>query len=148
MELNGQPRTRLIGPNGSFEVFSGTGDSINDPDATDEAGSGPLPTGDYYIVDRPQGGFFGRIFSRLTGRDQWFALYRQDGAVDDVTTVNGVQRSLFRLHAGTISAGCVTVCSPYGFQLLRNELLSSPNGTIPGTSTTYYGTLNVWTRDP
>ena len=144
MKLNGEETTQLVLPDGStVDVFSGTGDHTNNPLSTDKAGAGPLPTGDYYIVGRPSGGFFGKLKSWVTGRDEWFALYRQDGKIDDFTTVNGVERSLFRMHPGTLSAGCVTFCAYDQFTQTRNLLLNSPNGTILGTNQTFYGTLTA-----
>jgi Tlde1 domain len=144
MVLDRDNPTQLIGPDGTtFDVFSGTGDHINNPDSTDLVNLGPLPAGDYYVVDRLQGGFFGRLWSRLSGRDEWFALYRVDGNIDDLTVVNGVQRGLFRAHAGTRSAGCVTFCSAQQFAAFRQQLFRSPNGTIPGTDIVFYGTITV-----
>ncbi len=89
------------------------------------------------------GGVLGKLKTWLYGRDDWFALYRQDGTIDDFTSVNGVTRGLFRMHAGARSEGCVTFCSVDQFSSTRNLLLNSPNGVIPGTNTRYYGTLTV-----
>mgnify|MGYP001373449575 CR=1 FL=1 len=144
MKLNGEGTTQLVHPDGTTaDVFSGTGDHVNNPLSTDQSGKGPLPTGDYYIVSRSSGGFFGKVKSWFTGRNEWFSLHRQDGTIDDYTTVNGVERGLFRMHPGTRSAGCVTFCSYDQFTSTRNLLLNSANGTIPNTNTTYYGTLTV-----
>jgi hypothetical protein len=42
-------------------------------------------------------------WNALTGNpsfhDQWFALYRDDGLIDDWTWINGVNRGDFRLHS-------------------------------------------------
>ncbi len=54
--------------------------------------------------------------------------------IDDYTTVNGVERSLFRMHPGTLSAGCVTFCIYDQFTQTRSFLLNSPNGVIPGAN--------------
>ncbi|WP_082716174.1 MULTISPECIES: tlde1 domain-containing protein [Burkholderia] len=41
---------------------------------------------------------FAREYGYGTNRSQWFALYRDDGKVDDETIINAVRRSAFRLH--------------------------------------------------
>lgn len=144
MVVDRENPTQLTGPDGTtYSVFSGTGEHINNPDSTDLVNIGPLLAGEYYVVDRSQGGFFGRLWSRLSGRDEWFALYRVDGKIDDLTVVNGVERGLFRAHAGTRSAGFVTFRSAQQFADFRQQILQSPNGTIPGTDIVFYGTITV-----
>lgn len=152
MKLNRQQRTwlviRTVADDGairrsSYPVFSGEGEHRNNPDSTDQANAGPLPKGRYFVVDRPSGGTLGPLRDALTGRDEWFALYRDDGRVNDTTTVNGVRRGQFRMHPGTRSVGCVTFINESHFTEARNTLLAQSTETLPGGSTTYYGILTV-----
>lgn len=152
MTLNSQPIAQLTlsytdssgtAQTKSYSVFSGSGDDTNNPDSTDKADAGPLPTGNYYIVDRPSGGTLGPLRDWLTGRDEWFALYRDDGTINDSTIVNGVVRGQFRMHPGTRSVGCVTFTSGEKFQEMRGILLATTKATIPGGTTTHYGILTV-----
>jgi len=143
MVLNNKPKTKLTGAGVSADVFSGAKGYINDPTKTHLPELGPLPKGKYYIVSRFSGGPFGKIKSWLTGMDQWFALYRQDGKIDDFTTVKGVQRGLFRMHPGQRSAGCVTFFNQSNFNATRRALVDSANGTISKLDLTYFGTLTV-----
>ena len=154
MRLNRRDRTwlvlRRVDPDGtirrtSYPVFSGSGEHRNNPDSIAEANAGPIPTGRYYIVDRPSGGRLGPIRDRFTGRDKWFALFRDDGNIDDETTVNGVRRGEFRMHPGTISVGCVTFVHEehVHFNEVRRVLLQAKTANVPGSSSVYYGILQV-----
>ncbi len=84
---------------GDFAAFSGNdGWTKNNPATVAIPKVGPLPQGRYYIVDRGSGGFFTYIKDSImdfwsdTERGKWFALYRDDGEVDDWTLVDGVRR--------------------------------------------------------
>lgn len=86
--------------------------------------------------------------SEYTGSDRsiWFALYREDGKIDDWTFIDNVERGRFRLHpAGYqgISQGCITLPSRAHFAILREALLKTP--TLQVTSMlTAYGTVQVY----
>lgn len=133
--LNGKDMSSLNFPGiGKFRAFSGNGRYLNRPGCTYVQNDGALPTGKYLIVDRPQGGFRTRyrtfVNDLLTDNDrsEWFALYREDGSLDDYTWINGVRRGGFRLHPGGrggISLGCLTMLVTSEFHLLRNVLLSA-----------------------
>jgi RHS repeat-associated protein len=63
-----------------------------------KANIGPLPLGEYTILDH--GG----------GLANWYELWKNDGWFDDYTTgPNGVKRGNFRLHPGSNSLGCITM---------------------------------------
>lgn len=151
--LNGKRMSVLQCPGfGGVAAFSGDGKSINDPNATARQDEGPLPAGKYYIIDRQSGGRFGWLEDAVkdtfvhSNRREWFALYRNDGKIDDWTFVNGIRRGNFRLHpVGRLgeSKGCVTLANPTQFDKLRAFLKSQPTAKIPGTDITYYGTLEV-----
>jgi hypothetical protein len=152
MRLNRQDRTwlvlRRVAADGtitrvSYPVFSGAGEHRNNPDSTSLADAGPLPTGRYYVVDRPTGGRLGPARDWITGRDKWFALFRDDGRINDQTMVNGVRRGEFRMHPGSRSVGCVTFVHEQQFNELRAILLNTTTATIPNTSIQYYGLLQV-----
>ncbi|NYH21579.1 DUF2778 domain-containing protein [Paraburkholderia bryophila] len=151
--LNSQHMSSLFCPGfGGVPAFSGTDRYINDPNATAVAEKGPLPMGTYYIVDRPSGGRLGSLEEGLrdviagTHRNEWFALYRSDGPIDDYTVINGVRRGNFRLHPVGYwgkSDGCITLPNPEIFNRLRVWLKQQKTGKIPGTQTNYYGKVIV-----
>jgi hypothetical protein len=148
MVLNGNSTTSLINVRGgSHLVFSGEGSNRNNPDSINVVDSGPLPTGLYYIVDRQSGGILGGIMDWLRGRDSWFALYRDDGLIDDQTNIRGVRRGEFRLHYGTVSKGCVTEPDKNDYKQLHNELMETNTEIIPGTNIPYRGTIRVFAPD-
>ncbi|WGS52993.1 DUF2778 domain-containing protein [Paraburkholderia sp. D15] len=151
--LNGQRMSVLLCPGlGGIAAFSGDGIYVDDPSATAKKDEGPLPAGTYFIVDRESGGRLGWLRDTIantfthTSRSGWFALYRNDGLIDDYTYINGVLRGEFRLHpAGRTnqSKGCITVHNRFQFEKLRTFLKSQPRAVIPGTNISYYGTVNV-----
>lgn len=124
----------------SYPVFSGQDEHRNKPESIRIPNAGPIPTGQYYIVDRPSGGFREKIYSR---KKKWFALYYMDDVIDDEMTIDGVTRGNFRLHPGTISEGCITFVDRSQFLQVRELLLKTKTGMIPGTSIKYYGTITV-----
>ena len=118
---------------GEIQYFSSTNPKV-----------GPIPPGVYYIVDRPSGGRLGAIWDFLRpDKANWFALYRDDGIIDDQTSVNGVLRGAFRLHYGSISEGCITLTDRDAYARLNQILRTTSTGVIPGTNITYYGTVTV-----
>lgn len=151
--LNNRPVSTLFCPGvGSMPAFSGKDSHVDNPTATAVANAGPLPKGMYYIIGRQSGGRFGWLRDWLKDRashvehDQWFALYRNDGVVDDYTFVDGVRRGNFRLHPNGrfgISEGCITILSQTQFDKLRQFLLGQDTKVIPGTNIKYYGTVEV-----
>lgn len=104
--LNGGAISTLSCPGiGFFPAYSGnTGLYRNNPDSAHIKNVGPLPPGKYFIVNRPLGGLRtaikNYIESEMSGSDRsiWFALYRDDGKIDDVTFYESVLRGQFRLH--------------------------------------------------
>lgn len=152
-KLNKQPSSALACPGlGNFAAFSGRDAGRNNPDAVGKEGTGPLPPGTYYIVDRTSGGHLGWLYdvvrSRIYGTDRsrWFALYRNDDVIDDETFVNGVKRGGFRLHPIgplRLSEGCITLTDVAQFDRLRDALLQRTQFAIPGSKLTAYGTVEV-----
>jgi hypothetical protein len=152
--LNGQGMSTLVCPGiGFFPAFSGyEGVHRNNPDYMTTQNAGPLPTGRYYIVNRPVGGLGSKIidtaksiYSR-SDRDVWFGLFRDDGSIDDKTFIDGVERGLFRLHpAGRdqISEGCITLPSHCNYAILRNALMQTARFRVT-SSLTAYGTIQVY----
>lgn len=137
---------------GNVVAFSGKPAYVNNPADTAVPDAGPLPRGLYYIVNRESGGRLGWLHD--TAKDwwsnvdhsTWFALYRNDGVVDDWTFISGVKRGAFRLHPNGrwgVSEGCIAIADPAQFDRLRSFLLSQPTMTIPGTTIKYYGTVDV-----
>lgn len=150
--LNGQATSTLTCDGRTYAAFSGNKGHENKPGDTGIAGQGPLPTGRYYIVDRESGGRLGPLMDSIrsavssSNHAEWFALYRDDGVIDDWTFVNSVRRGNFRLHPigpRGISEGCVTLVSKQQFATLRTYLKSRSGGVVPGTNTKHYGVLEV-----
>ncbi len=63
------------------------------------SGEIPVPKGFYLIGPDPK------------GRNGWYGVFSIDGRIDDYFDDKGTQRSGIRLHLGTWSQGCVTVCA-------------------------------------
>ena len=145
---------------GTFMAFSGDGFYRNRGGCTAIKDKGPIPAGKYWIVDRPIGGIrsqaqtwvkdaWNTMFYAPSNHWEWFALYRDDGRIDDHTWINGVERGNFRLHpiggAGH-SFGCITLQSRSQFQALRQALLHTT--TIPACNSGLraYGWMEVVTH--
>ncbi|MBX9294310.1 DUF2778 domain-containing protein, partial [Serratia marcescens] len=102
--------------------------------------------------DRPSGGLKSQTITFIkdivtnVDHNSWFALYRDDGTVNDRTWINGIMRGQFRLHPiGPLglSEGCVTFYSQNEFNRLRAALLKSKTARVPGTTLQAYGTIEV-----
>lgn len=152
--LNGGQLSTLSCPGiGFFPAYSGnTGVYRNNPNAVAAPGAGPLPPGKYYIVSRPQGGLRTRWHDMIkelesgSNRDFWFALYREDGNLDDVTFIDDVKRGSFRLHpAGQscISNGCITLPNHSHYEILMHSLLSS-GAIMISAQLKAFGTVQVY----
>lgn len=151
--LNGEPLSRLVCDGVSYDAFSGDASSyVNDVRYQDVPDIGPLPLGKYYILDRETGGRAGWLVQPVkdyfaeTDRSKWLSLYRDDGIIDDMTSINNIQRGAFRIHPigpKGISEGCVTLLSPLAFEVLRNYIRNRPGEPLAGKSIRYYGTLEV-----
>jgi Protein of unknown function (DUF2778) len=130
-------------------AFSGDGVHRNNPDSVGVADGGPIPTGRYYIVARESGGAIGTVVEKVFHRDEWFALYRFDGSIDDETFVNGVRRGEFRLHPigpRRTSHGCITLQDEAEFRKMRYYLLEQFKNSsvyIPSTGSLAYGIVQV-----
>jgi hypothetical protein len=103
------------GATASASAFSGNGPYANDPAYEAMKDSGPLPGGNYDILNHPI--------------KDWFSLDKADGTRDDYDPIT--KRGKFRFHSGTASDGCVTVTddrSPLDYH-------GNPNGNLaPGSS--------------
>lgn len=135
---------------GFFPAYSGSGGFTNHPAAANNKNNGPLPAGLYHILDRQCGGRLGGVRDQVsdlfagTRRRDWFALYRDDGVIDDQTSIDGIRRGAFRLHPvgfWGISEGCITLPDTHDFYRLREFLLAQPLAYLNGMR--LYGTLEV-----
>ena len=142
-ELNGKPMSALRMAGLSFPAFSGTGRFINGRTSACHVGFGPIPPGAYYIFDRQSGGWERLIPDVFDKRSRWFALYAIDGKIDDETYCDRVKRGLFRLHYGTVSAGCITVKDFMDYEHLRMMLKETEPVAVPGSDLEAYGRLVV-----
>jgi len=128
---------------GVFMAHSGRGLYRNNGACGEIPDDGPLPPGKYWIVERGSGGFlswvraqaldlFNKIYYGTEfGRDEWFALYKDDWGIDDGTWINGVHRGLFRLHPGTVSKDCITIAHSCDYALIRKALLRTTPIPVP-----------------
>ena len=144
MTLNGADYApfNLIGV-GIFMAHSGQGTYRNQGTCGAIQGAGPIPPGKYWIVDRGSGGFLSSLKAHVQdqwnkirsgaefGRDEWFALYKDDWGIDDGTWVDHVYRGLFRLHPGTVSEGCITIAHNSDYALIRNALMNTELIQVP-----------------
>lgn len=142
---------------GTFMAFSGDDIYRNRGGCTAVVDKGPLPAGKYWIVDRPAGGVRSQLEAAVkdayntaighpSHHDEWFALYRDDGQVDDYTWVHGVKRGHFRLHpigGGGHSFGCITLASYVEFQSLRRVLLNTSTVPARNSGLSAYGWIEV-----
>ena len=146
--------TVLVCPGvGTFPAFSGNGIGRNNAEATDRINVGALPEGRYYIVDRASGGILAHLRDLFlkgiygTDRNAWFALYRDDGKVDDITFIHGVRRGNFRLHPigpRGLSEGCITLLQAQDYRRLADYLHKrGANILVPGSGLRAYGTIEV-----
>ncbi|MGE9552950.1 DUF2778 domain-containing protein [Erwinia amylovora] len=151
--LNGLPSSVLDCDGvAKLPAFSGQKHGRNNDLMTGVPDIGPLPKGRYYIVGRESGEFLSKLrhffikYGYGTDRSEWFALYRDDGTIDDLTFIDGVQRGNFRLHPigpQGLSEGCITLNHIGDFDYLRKKLLSTMMIDIPGTSLKAYGIVEV-----
>jgi len=110
----------------TFNAYSGNDQYLNRGDCTMVPSTGPIPV----------------------HHSEWFALYRDDGLIDDFTWINGVQRGQFRLHpAGGrgISLGCITLPSRTDFLRIRSALLHTKKIPTTNSGLNAYGTIEVIT---
>lgn len=141
---------------GTFLAFSGNGAYRNRGACGMIPSMGPVPPGKYWIVDRPEGVLKSRVVTHVKDiynqfangatfiHSEWFALWRDDGGIDDFTWTEGVMRSNFRLHPGVLSEGCITVLHDSDFAMLRNALLRTSQIDVPCMKKLKaYGTIEV-----
>ncbi len=100
----------------------------------------------YYIVDRPTGGLLGAARGWLGNKGDWFALFADDGSVDDTTLCDKTIRGNFRLHPkGPLgrSEGCITIEKLDDFNAIRKELKALPLEAIPDSQLQAYAKVVV-----
>lgn len=128
---------------GTFMAFSGNGVYRNRGGCGMIPIKGPIPSGKYWILDRPDGGAYSQFKAGIKDiynhyhngasfkHSEWFALWRDDWAIDDYTWIESVKRGNFRLHPGSLSEGCITLPHDSDFALLRNALLRTTLIDVP-----------------
>jgi len=135
-KLNNQPMSEFVVDTHRFPAFSGLGSLVNKRISACTPNQGPIPPKEYFIVDRESGGRLGWFYDLVNERSDWFALYANDGNIDDFTWCKQVQRGQFRLHAkGTTgrSEGCIVIDKNVDFNHLKMILKSSSPMPISGT---------------
>jgi hypothetical protein len=145
-ELNDKPMSAFKIGEQTFDAFSGLDPYVNKRMAVCTPNLGPIPTGTYYIVDRESGGSLGWLYDMFGQRGDWFALYANDGKLDDETYCEEIKRGSFRLHPKVgrgISKGCITINLQADFNMIRAILKGAPKQTIPGSTLAAYGKVIV-----
>ena len=130
----------------SYPAFSGLDDHANKRRDVCLPDLGPIPTGAYYIVDRQSGGHMGWWYDAFGDKPDWFALYADDGRIDDETFCNGVRRGNFRLHPAVgrgLSKGCITIQQQSDFNIIKGMLRGVKNVKVPCTDILTYGKVIV-----
>lgn len=136
---------------GTFMAYSGKDQYRNQASCIAIPELGPIPDGRYHIVKRPTGGWKGIIRTDLHDfyswptstpviKYEWFALYRDDGIIDDYTWIAGVERGNFRLHPPGpmgVSLGCITLQHRTDFMAIRQSLLSTQQVALPNGLMSY-----------
>ena len=158
--VNNEPLSPLtIFGVGTYMAYSGNNQYRNRGGCTMIPSNGPIPAGRYWIVARPTGGVGSKALAWLkdewnfykgvqTDHAEWFALYRDDGLIDDTTWVNGVKRGQFRLHpagGSGISLGCITLPSRGDFLRIRTAFLHTRTVPARNSGLQAYGTIEVVT---
>jgi hypothetical protein len=141
---------------GTFLAFSGNGAYRNRGACGMIPRQGPVPAGKYWIVDRPEGGLRSQLKAGISDiynhyssgatfrHSEWFAIWRDDGSIDDYTWIENVKRGNFRLHPGVLSEGCITLPYDSDYARLRNALLRTQKIEIPCMKKLMsYGTIEV-----
>lgn len=148
-ELNGKAISKFVCSHVPYNVFSGSGKHANTKAYACLPKLGPIPPGQYYIIDRKSGGLKKRLrqfFDMRDPRDNWFALYAADGHIDDTTFCEEVKRGNFRLHPKGvlgISEGCIVIDNPIEFDQLALLLRGSGQMHVPGLDIKAYGMATV-----
>lgn len=144
-KLNNRDLSRLVIGDRSFPAFSGHRHHTNRAASQCRKDQGPIPKGNYYIVDRATG-LLQQLGALLSAKRDWFALFAVDENVDDFVRCQNVFRGQFRLHPlgeeGT-SLGCVTVVSHSDFEVIR-ILIKSQAPKLIGNDIKAYGILRVY----
>lgn len=144
--LNGEQLSQLVTGTSQFPAYSGTGVHRNKKLSQCIPELGPIPSGQYYIIDRQSGGLLGPLRDLFSGKDEWFALYAIDKKIDDTTFCDMVKRGQFRLHPEGplgISEGCVTIKSKAEYKKLRPIITNTKMMRIPNSKIETYGILTV-----
>lgn len=145
-ELNNQPMSSLRLGASQFPAFSGLGTHINQRQSACFRSQGPIPPGEYFVLDRESGGTLGWLYDLFNKRGDWFALYAIDKNIDDETWYEQVKRGKFRLHPkgpSGISEGCIVIDKLSDYVHLRTTLRAGELLEIPRKSISAWAKLVV-----
>lgn len=145
-ELNDKSMSAFKVGASSFPAFSGIGDHINRRVSACILSQGPIPPGEYFILNRESGGRLGWLKDLFNEKKDWFALYANDEEIDDEKWCEQVKRGQFRLHPKGrmgISQGCIVIEHPKDFQLQSALLKSREPNIIAGTDIRAFGKVIV-----
>jgi len=144
--LNNQSVSALTHRTISFPAFSGLAEHVNRQISACIPNKGPIPPGEYYIFNRQSGGTLGWFRDLFNGRRDWFALYANDGVIDDETWCEQVKRGQFRLHPkgpSGISHGCIVLKNSADFQQLSHRLRTEEGYRVEGIDLLAWGKVVV-----
>lgn len=129
-----------------FPAFSGLGGHVNQKLSVCFQSVGPIPPGEYFVLDRESGGKLGWLYDLFNKRGDWFALYAVDGNIDDEVWCDQVKRGKFRLHPrgpSGVSEGCIVIDKIADFAHLRTMLRAGDLLDIPGKNISAWAKLVV-----
>ncbi len=83
----------------------------------------------------------------FNGHADWFALYADDGQLDDETLCENAKRGSFRLHpggrGGGFGLGCITIPEKSHFMMISQLLHKATAGTIHGSELAPFAAIDV-----
>lgn len=145
-ELNNKPMSSFKIGASSFPAFSGLGQHVNRRISACVPNQGPIPPGEYFILNRESGGRLGWLRDLFNDKSEWFALYADDGKIDDETWCEKVKRGEFRLHPKGrlgVSQGCIVIDRHNDFQLISSILRNGESKLIAETEIRAWGKVSV-----
>ncbi len=144
--LNGKEMSEFKIGASAWRAFTGQGSERNKRKFMCATPASPIPPGSYYIVDRPSSGALAGLKDGANAQGLGFALYADDGRIEDETMRDLIARGNYRLHpAGEVGSGmgCIKIHDKGQYQFIAKMLRNAIASPIPGSTMQAYGKLTV-----